>query len=378
MTRPFGYVRRLPSGRFQASYLGPDQKRHNAPTTFKAKVDARGWLATVEARIIEGMWRPPAPIMTLSAYANAWLADRPLKPRTRDHYRRLLDRLILPSFGDLPLESITPIAVRAWHANLGADTPTMRAHAYALLRSIMASAVDDRLSPSNPCHIRGAGNSKRVHKISALTPAELEALAAAMPARLHAMPLLAAWCGLRFGELAELRRSDLDLQVGKIKIRRAVVRAGGEIIVGAPKSDAGVRDVVMPPHLLPTLRAHVADHAQFGCDGLLFPGTGGGHLAPASLYGRAPGERTRGGWGFYAARAAIGRPDLRWHDLRHTGAVWAAATGAPLADIMARLGHSTQGAAMRYQHAVQDHDSEIARKLSAMAELATGAVAAGR
>jgi integrase len=95
--------------------------------------------------------------------------------------------------------------------------------------------------------------------------------------------LLAAWCGLRFGELAELRRSDLDLKNARIKIRRAVVRANGKVIIGPPKSDAGVRDVAIPPHLLPVVKSHITDHAEFGRDGLLFPATEGGHLTPSSL-----------------------------------------------------------------------------------------------
>jgi len=96
---------------------------------------------------------------------------------------------------------------------------------------------------------------------------------------------------------------------------------------------------------------------QFGRDALLFPGANGGHLAPSALYQH-----------FYPAREAAGRPDLRWHDLRHTGATLAAATGASLAELMARLGHSTAGAAMRYQHAVSDRDRVIAEALSKMAE----------
>ena len=96
-----------------------------------------------------------------------------------------------------------------------------------------------------------------------------------------------------------------------------------------------------------------------GRDGLLFPAADGtSHLAPSSLY------RV-----FYPARDKAGRPDLRWHDLRHTGAVLAAATGATLAELMGRLGHSTPGAALRYQHISQGRDAEIARKLSAMVEV---------
>lgn len=67
------------------------------------------------------------------------------------------------------------------------------------------------------------------------------------------------------------------------------------------------------------------------------------------------------------ARKEVGRPDLRFHDLRHTGAVMAARAGATLAELQARLGHSTATAAMRYQHASSDRDAEIARRLSAMA-----------
>ncbi len=64
------------------------------------------------------------------------------------------------------------------------------------------------------------------------------------------------------------------------------------------------------------------------------------------------------------ARIAAGRPDLRVHDLRHTGAVLAAQSGATLAELMARIGHSTPQAAMRYQHAAQGRDAVIAARMS--------------
>ena len=77
--------------------------------------------------------------------------------------------------------------------------------------------------------------------------------------------------GLRFGEITELRRNDINLAQGIVKVRRAVVRADGEFIIGTPKSDAGTRDVNIPPHLLPAVRAHLADNITGGRDGLLFP-----------------------------------------------------------------------------------------------------------
>jgi integrase len=177
-----------------------------------------------------------------------------------------------------------------------------------------------------------------------------------MPEKYRLMVLLASWCALRFGELAELRRSDIDVKNGVIRVRRGVTRADKQMIVGTPKSTAGVRDVVIPPHLLPAVRAHLREYAP-GRDDLLFPAKSGGHLSPSSL--QKPYER---------ARATAGRPDLRFHDLRHTGAVLAAATGATLAELMARLGHSTAGAALRYQHAAQDRDRVIAEALSRMVE----------
>ena len=124
-----------------------------------------------------------------------------------------------------------------------------------------------------------------------------------------------------------------------------------------PKSDAGIRDVAIPPHLLPTIEKHLANHVDTQRDSLLFPATQGEHLAPATLYRQ-----------YYKARDAAGRPDLRFHDLRHSGAVLAAATGATLVELMARLGHSTPQAAMRYQHAAAGRDREIAALLSKMAQ----------
>jgi integrase len=197
-----------------------------------------------------------------------------------------------------------------------------------------------------------------VHKVKPATLDELEALVVAMrPDRYKLMVLLASWCALRFGELAELRRSDIDLRSGVVRVRRAVARADGQVIVGTPKSDAGTRDVAIPPHLLPMVKDHLRNITG-GRKGLLFPAADGeSHLATSTLYKS-----------FYRARAAAGRPDLRFHDMRHTGAVLAASTGATLAELMGRLGHSTPGAALRYQHAAQGRDRAIAEALSRLAE----------
>jgi len=219
----------------------------------------------------------------------------------------------------------------------------------------LGSAVSDDLIAANPCHIRGAGSTKRVHQIKPATFAELEAITVNLPDRYRLMVLLASWCAMRFGELIELRRSDIDMKAGKIMIRRAAVEVNGEMVIGTPKSSAGARDVAIPPHLLPAVREHLATFAAWGKDGLLFPAAGGGNLRRGSFFRH---------WD--KARKAAGRPDLRFHDLRHTGAVLAAQTGATLAELMGRLGHSTPAMALRYQHIAEDRDTEIARLLSEM------------
>jgi integrase len=106
------------------------------------------------------------------------------------------------------------------------------------------------------------------------------------------------------------------------------------------------------------VEAHLAEHVATDGEAILFPARHGGHLASSTLYKS-----------WYQARAAARRPDLRFHDLRHTGATHAAATGATLTDLMARLGHSTAAAALRYQHAAADRDAAIAESLAGFAAL---------
>jgi integrase len=360
--RGFGHVRRLPSKRWQASYIGPDLARHTAPATFTARQDAEAWLAAEDKLIATDAWTPPARRRDIDAvplfggYADDWMLTRTLKPRTRADYRQLLDRRLLPTFQHIPIGDITPAAVRAWYAALDATRPTLRAHAYTLLRTILATAVTDDLIAANPCRIRGAGAAKRAKKIKPATLAELERLVTAMPEKYRLMVLLAAWCALRFGELTELRRRDIDLKAGVLHVRRGVVWVDCKPVVGPPKSDADIRDVAIPPHLVPLIKAHLAEHAQWGKDGLLFPSPQGIQLTTSTLYAS-----------WWPARRKAARTDLRFHDLRHTGAVLAAQTGATLAELMGRLGHSTPGAALRYQHAAKGRDAEIAAALSRLA-----------
>lgn len=365
-TSTFGTSARLPSGRYRARYLGPDGIRRNGPHTFGDKASADAWLAKVRTEINGRRWHDPdAGAEAFGVYAERWLAERELRPRTRAQYDSTLTRHILPTFADMRLDSIAPATVNGWHRRLRTG-PTMKAHAYSLLKTIIASAVADELLPRNPCTIRGAGSAKRASDTEPATLAELDVIVEHMPDRLRAMVLLAGWCAMRFGELAELRRDDVDIERGRVTIRRAVatVKADDEHpdgrVIGDPKSQAGRRKVAIPPHILPALVTHLAEHAEPGPDGLLFPATGGGHLGSRALYNA-----------YYPAREAAGRPDLRFHDLLHTGLTNAGRAGATVADLMAIAGHTTPAMAMRYQHSSEERGQIIAKRLS---EEATGTV----
>ena len=365
--RSFGNIRRLPSGRYQVRYTGPDGSYVTAHRTYAARQDAEAFLTDRRREIDAEEWtasvaKKRAEKLTFGDYAKTWLAGRqvsgrPIKERTRQHYQAILDDHLTDTFGHRPVEAITPADVRNWYAETLTDKPTMRSHAYSLLRTIMGSAVNDELLDANPCRITGAGRAKRVHKIRPATVDELGVLTECMPDKLRLMVTLAGWCALRFGETVELRRSDIDVAGEVIRIRRAAVRAkGGTYSTTTPKSDAGIRDVAIPPHVLPQIEDHLERFVGGKPDSLLFAADNGGHLQPSTLYRH-----------WYKARTAAGRDDLRWHDLRHSGAVLAAATGATLSELMARLGHSTPAAAMRYQHASSGRDREIAALLSKLA-----------
>jgi len=317
-----GSVRQLPSGRWQARYQRPGHGSWvTAPQTFDSKLDASAWLDHWSARGFDVPVEVPvedSPDPLLADYAAVWLRDRDLSPRTRAHYRKLLDTLIVPTFGATTLSAITPTAVRAWHAGLDRDKATTRAHAYGLLRAICSTAVRDGLIPANPCRVENASKVERKHRTRPASLDELAAIVAAMPERYRAMVLLAAWCGLRFGELTELRRGDLDLEDdrGVVHVRRGVVRVGSEYVVGTPKTAAGVRSVSVPPHRVPVLQPlRLGDRRTAVPGGRRRPPHGPEH-AGEGLH-PSPGEGRE-------ARPAVPRPQAHRRDVggghgRHPG-----------------------------------------------------------
>ena len=356
-----GTVRKMKSGRWQARYQFPNGgPRKPAPQTFLIKRDANAWLSQMHADVTRGKITSTEATMAVAfeKYAAKWLTDRrvkgrPLAARTVEGYESLLATYLNPTFGRFPVHTITRQLVNGWYAMLPEEKPTTRARSYSLLRAILATAVEDEHLIANPAKVRGAGSVDRKHRVTLPTDAQFDALTEAMPERYRAMMLLAYWCGLRFGELTELRRADVDTKEGILHVRRAVVLVRGKFVVKSTKSAAGERDVWIPSHVLPHLREHLLQHAG---PELLFPSKDDPtkHLRQSTLAKV-----------FYKARAKAGLPTLRFHDLRHAHLTKFAQTGATQAEIMKQAGHSTTVASQRYQHAAEDRMREISERMSA-------------
>lgn len=365
----FGQITKLPSGRYRARYQVADAvPRHyvNAPATFGRKVDAQDWLAAQRAQIIQGIVRPAsiASRLTLGEYADGWLAGRRnsngevLRASTLATYQHYLDRHILPAFGAMPLSKIGRADVDRWFADLLPGRPTLRARTYALLKTILNTAVDDGVIMVNPCRVRGGSAFRARTQPVVLSPEQIRSLALEMPERLRLSVLLGAWCQIRSGEMHELRRVDV---IGhSLRVSRGVTWVGGKPIVGPPKTVAGARTIVVPPHMRDALQDHLDRFANPGSRGLLFPVQPG---VDRQIYGPTFADTFK-----RAARRAGLDDGLRFHHLRHAGLTMLAQSGATLAELQARAGHATPGIAMRYQHAVAARDEDIARALSALAD----------
>ena len=361
--RRFGRVRELPSGRWQARYKGPDGTDRPAPHTFESKTSAERWLTLTEAEVIHGDWiDPDAGRVLFGQYARDWIEERPgLRPKTVELYRYLLRCHLAPAFGNRPVADIKEPNVRRWRKNLldAQVSAVTVAKAYRLLKAVLNTAVDDGLIRRNPCRVKGAGQERSPER-PVLTVRQVYALADAAGGRYRALVLLAVFGSLRWGELAALRRSDIDTEARTVRVARQLSeQRGGGFAFGPPKSDAGQRTVAIPDLITPDLAAHLAAYAAPGDDGLVFTSVKGGPLRHTNFRRRV----------WVPALRTAGLPLIHLHDLRHTGNQLAADAGANLRELMDRMGHSTTRAAMVYLHSRDERQHAIADALSRQATL---------
>lgn len=422
--RNFGNIRALRSGRFQARYTAPDGAIVNGPTTFGTRRSADDWLAQQQAMLSQGTWSNPAlSATTLGEYACQWLESRAdLRPTTRqlyaDHIRRFItgpfpDVAVLvrnPQIGFLPLKQLNsrliqswldwvaalsrasaarrgtgstrgggPRAVRLWAEATGrkcaatgrlpsalvkewedAGRPntlpsqpqpngsTQTAQVYRTLRAICNSAEAEGRMNKNPCTVKGAGQTRPPRRPTA-TAHEVALIASHMPERYRSAITLAAFGGLRAGEVFGLARQDVDLDAGSVTIRQALQGKA----LGPPKTAAGYRTIHLPRGTVDQLAAHLDRFVDRAPDSLVF-----------TTSTRAPLSSSQRTAMFRRAAERAGRPDMHFHDLRHTGATLALETGASIAQVMRRIGHSTPRATMIYLHAGDEGDRHIAQRLA--------------
>jgi len=182
------------------------------------------------------------------------------------------------------------------------------------------------------------------------------ALTNAMPKHLQTLTLVAFWGHARLGELLGLRVGDVNLAHGTLRIERQVVEVDGEGPRTTSPKVGSIRTVHLPTPAIEALAAHLAQLSDNQADAPLFTRPGGGELRAHHVH--SPWD---------TARRRVGQPELHFHDLRHAGLTLSAQSGATLAEVMRRAGHVSSQAAMRYQHAANERDAEIARLMSAHA-----------
>jgi integrase len=359
--RRFGRIRRLPSGRYQARYLGPDGVDRPADDTFDTKGDAADWLTLKEAEILEGDWiDPDAGNVLVPDYVETWIGENTaLRPKTVKIYRGLLRCHIAPYLSSVTVGEMTLARVRRWRKKLidsGVSAITV-AKAYRLLRAVFNTALDDEMIKRNPCRIKGADREVSPER-PVLSVAQVYALADAVGLRYRALILLAAFTSLRWAELAALTPADIDLDARTVRVTRQLDYHRKGYGFGPPKSKAGVRTVPFPELIVPDLCEHlrwVPSPVSF-----VFSSSTGSPLSHSNFRRRA----------WLPALAAVGLEGVHFHDLRHTGNQLTADAGANPKELMARMGQDSERAALIYLHSSAGRQRALADEVGRMAAAA--------
>ena len=399
--KQWGAIRKLPSGRYQASYV-VDGIRYSAPSTFSDDAKAPGglkpktgrdkaeaWLRGIRSDVERGAWVSPdveaaaaveeakkAKAERFGTYAATWLEQRvsskgePLRPKTRAEYQRQLERG-LACFADDRIAAITPARVRAWHAERREASGATSAGAEArLLRAILNTAAVDGIISTNPVPAP-LTRTKTGLTHRPPTMEELTVILDRIGAFYRLAVLLAAYGGLRSGEWRALRRRDLEVVDGRVFVRverSAQYLPGKGWIVGPPKSAEGVRTVPMPTGLTGDVERHLVDYVGAFPDALIFPPTNGDGFVHDRQF-NAAWNPARDAAGLRVATRwdDKGRPTgwdsvVREHDLRAFAGTLHAQSGATLRETMSFLGHSTTVAAMAYQ-ATTGREADLADRM---------------
>ncbi|MBP2365039.1 tyrosine-type recombinase/integrase [Pseudonocardia parietis] len=343
-------IKKRPDGTWRARYRGPD--RRERARHFARKVDAERWVASVEVAKSRGEWIDPSLSRERTGtWCRKWLAaQEQLKPTTRVRYEGIISKHIEPTWGAVPLAEVAPADVAAWVGQLtssGLSAASVRYCHRVLSLALGYAQLDGRLS-RNPAEGIPLPRVKSKQK-RYLTHAEV-ALLAQECGDYGVLVNVLAYTGLRWGEAAALRVSDLDLMRRRITVRRAMAEVRGRAELGTPK-DHERRDVPVPMFLVDDMAAHVSG---LGPDDLVFSGRGGGILRNGNF------RRDT----FDAAAKRAGVVGVTPHALRHTAASLAIAAGATVVLVQRMLGHASPSVTLDvYSHLFADDLDTVADRL---------------
>lgn len=336
---------------------------------FRTQGKALAWRESELKLIALDAWTPPAEreakkkvaSTTVEQYFETLPAKRHWQPTSEHVYRVMFNNNVKPVLGNKALQAVTRDDIREWYfgmAKAHKGRERRNRDVYCLVQTIFGHAVKEELIEISPVNIPGASKRPPAQREQEIpTPEEFAKLVAAVPARYRVPVMVAAGCALRIGEWSELRRKDVhhDEHAGvwKLHIRRQVREGDSAKEVVPFTKTKRDRWVTVPSSIVPALQQHLATYSQPGRDGLLFPNQDGVWV-DRRRFNRMLKR---------SSMAAFGRDDMHSHLLRHYGGTEFARAGATLAETMARLGHSTVSAALKYQHAAESRDAEIANRI---------------
>jgi integrase len=351
-----GWIRKQKSGTFEASYRDPIGRVRSK--TFRTKTEARTFLSQVENSKHTGTWIDPN---RSRVRFDAWAAQErrtwaDLRPATQARGDSLMRSQVLPEFGELPLAAITPLRVQGWINEMvanGLSASTVHG-CYRLLGRVMRAAERSEMIASSPCREITLPRIE-VKQMLFLEAEELHRLAEGAGQQ-STLIYCAGYLGLRWGELAGLRRARLDTKSGDVEVVEILTEVGGQLAMGPPKTKASRRRVSLPAFLVEMLEAHLATRPR-DPGALVFVGRDGAPLRRTNFRKRH--------WQPAVQRAGLPEA-LRFHDLRHTCASLLIAQGAHPKEIQARLGHSSITTTLdRYGHLFPSLDERLRTGLDA-------------
>lgn len=232
--------------RWQARYRDPTGREHSM--TFTRKLDAQRWLDEMTADLLTGRYVDPrAGTVTLRAFAERWLDAQTFDATSRQAVTPRLTVHILPHLGDVELRHLRPSAIQAWlRGRQEAIAPSYVAQVLTTLSAILSAAVEDGRIATNPCDASSVKAPKvERRRIVPWSVERVEEIMRGHVERCRAMPVVAAGCGLRQGEVFGLRLDDVDFLRRRLLVRRQVRLLGGHPVFALPKGGKE-REVPLP------------------------------------------------------------------------------------------------------------------------------------